>query len=73
MWKKVDKDTTNLDLSLAVVGTLPDEIWKLTQLTIIYLNHNQLTTLPDGIGQLTQLTELYLNHTDLTILPDGIC
>ena len=40
---------------------LPDAIGKLTQLTTLLLNNNQLTTLPDAIGKLTQLT--YLNLT----------
>ena len=50
----------------------PAEIGKLTDLTHLRLNGNQLTALPPEIGNLTNLTELYVNDNQLTALPPEI-
>ena len=47
----------------------PAEIGKLTDLTYLRLNGNQLTALPPEIGNLTKLTYLYLDYNQLTALP----
>ena len=71
--KMVDIDPNQLDLSFAMVGTVPDEICQLTQLTTLSLSHNKLTILPDGICRLTNLTILDLSNNQLTEVPDGLC
>ena len=49
-----------------------DTFGDLTNLTDLYLAHNDLTQLPDTIGNLTNLTELDLRWNQLTQLPDTI-
>jgi Leucine-rich repeat (LRR) protein len=53
-------------------GTIPPEIGNLTNLTRLYLDHNQLTSIPPEIGNLTNLTTLYLDHNQLTSIPPEI-
>ena len=43
--KMVNNDPNQLDLSFAMTGTVPDEIWKLTQLTSLQISFNDLTGL----------------------------
>jgi len=45
----------NLDLSHKQLGSLPESIGKLTNLTWLDLNHNQLTSLPESIGKLIKV------------------
>ena len=50
----------------------PAEIGKLTDLTYLRLNGNQLTALPPEIGNLTNLTSLTLTSNQLTALQPEI-
>lgn len=49
-----------------IQGTLPLDLFDMTQLRGLYLNFNELTgTIPPEIGQLSQLQELYMFHNKL--------
>lgn len=63
---------SRLDLSDLRLGALPPEIGKLKNLSILYLQFNQLTSLPPEIGQLTSLSTLHLNDNQLSSLPPEI-
>jgi hypothetical protein len=65
LWDWADKYNISND-------NIPRTSAKLTKLTRLYLNNNQLTSLPPEIGKLTNLTELYLNNNQLTSLPPEI-
>ena len=58
-------------MSLATQGLAEVPAWlgKLTALTTLDLNHNQLTEVPASLGNLTALTTLDLNHNQLTEVP----
>ena len=50
-----------------LVGTLPEEIGNLNQLTYLLLNDNELTgSIPASIGNMTALEQLYLGSNQLT-------
>ncbi len=61
-----------LDLRGQQLTTLPLEIWALSNLKSLYLDHNQLTTLPPQIVQLTQLRLLSLSYNNFTDLPAAL-
>jgi internalin A len=63
---------TKLNLSWSQLKTLPAEIGKLTNLTMLALPVNQLKTLPAEIGKLTNLTVLDLSGNHLDRLPAEI-
>ena len=54
-------------------GALPPEIGELTDLQMLWLDHNQLSGLPSEIGQLAHLHDLALSHNLLSELPPEIC
>jgi Leucine-rich repeat (LRR) protein len=60
--------TTELDLSnRGLTGSIPSEIWNLTNLTSLDLSSNQLTgSIPPEIGNLSNLEVLYLYNNQLT-------
>lgn len=64
--------STWLDLAGLGLKSLPPEIGKLADLTILWLQNNQLTTLPSVITKITNLTELWLQNNQLTALPPEI-
>lgn len=66
------KKTGWLNLSFCNLITLPDPMFKLTNLQALSLQHNYLTELPDRITELNDLTELYLESNQLTELPASI-
>ncbi len=47
-------------------------LWTLSQLTVLYLNDNQLTRLPSEIAGLTNLVTLDLSNNKLRNLPSEI-
>lgn len=64
-WKEIDLRGNNLT-------SLPPEIAKLTNLTILNLTNNELTFLPREITKLTNLTYLNMHGNQLTSLPPEI-
>lgn len=54
------------------VRNLSPTLWTLSQLTILYLNDNQLTRLPSEIACLTNLVTLDLSNNKLRNLPAEI-
>ena len=65
----------NADLNLTaqgIAGLKSGDFANLTNLRILYLDHNDLQTLPDGVfGGLASLQILNLSHNDLRMLSDG--
>ncbi len=61
-----------LDLHNNRITTLPPEIRRLTNLTVLNLSSNELTVLPPEIGQMTTLTGIILSNNQLTALPPEI-
>ncbi len=51
---------------------LPPEIWELTSLRHLSLDHNIISTLPPEIGNLTNLESLSLDDNQLTSIPPEI-
>lgn len=54
------------------VRNLSPILWSLSQLTVLYLNDNQLTRLPSEIACLTNLVTLDLSNNKLRNLPAEI-
>ena len=63
----------SLDLSGNQLTALPEAVFQLTGLKVLYLSDNQLTALPEAVSRLTGLTELYLSNNQLTALPEAVC
>ena len=65
----------NAELNLTaqgIAGLKSGDFANLTNLRILYLDHNDLQTLPDGVfGGLASLQILNLSHNDLRMLSDG--
>jgi len=66
------KKISVVDFSGLGLEKLPKSIGKLSQLTMLYVNENQLTNLPEGIGALSQLTGLDVSKNQLISLPESI-
>ena len=45
---------------------IPEEVFELTHLKVLDLNHNKISYLPESLGNLTNLTELDLSVNQLT-------
>src|SRR5262249_51223325 len=58
------------ELSGERLSQLPESLWQLSQLQVLYLNGNQLTAVPETLGQLSQLEELDLSSNQLTDVPE---
>ncbi|KAF4552412.1 Hypothetical protein D9617_10g073930 [Elsinoe fawcettii] len=63
--------TPNLQIFLSgnALRSLPNELWRLENTTVLSLRNNDLSELPDLVGQLKRLTELNLAGNDLHWLP----
>jgi Leucine-rich repeat (LRR) protein len=66
-----DKSGDNCE-SINLQGSIPPEFGNLTNLTLLFLDNNQLSGLPPEIGNLTNLTLLYLDNNQLSGLPPEI-
>lgn len=62
----------HLDLYGNDLGVIPEQITRLTNLTVLCLDSNAIKVLPDAIWQLTRLSDLSLNWNRLTELPAGV-
>ena len=70
--EEVPLGTTDLDLRIKRLTTLPESIGKLRALTRLNLTGNRLKELPAAIGSLAALTTLYVDRNQLTELPAAI-
>jgi hypothetical protein len=61
-----------LHLQYLGLDTLPPEVGRLSALTHLGLDRNDLASLPAEIGRLSSLASLYLDNNRLTALPDEI-
>eukprot|EP00698_Gefionella_okellyi_P022627 TRINITY_DN751_c0_g1_i3.p1 TRINITY_DN751_c0_g1~~TRINITY_DN751_c0_g1_i3.p1 ORF type:complete len:659 (-),score=54.33 TRINITY_DN751_c0_g1_i3:3266-5242(-) len=62
-----------LDLSELHLPELPVEVLKLTDLSVLYLTHNEFATLPTEIAVLTALKVLYLHNNRFDLFPSAVC
>ena len=55
-----------------ILSEIPSSIGQLDQMSVLYLNYNELTTLPNELTQLNNLIYLVLSFNQLTSLPNNI-
>ena len=55
------------------LDSLPNQLWKFTQLTYLNLEKNQLAFLPDELKLLSQLTELNISKNKFAFFPLILC
>ncbi|KAL3867210.1 hypothetical protein ACJMK2_044430 [Sinanodonta woodiana] len=67
--KLQSKRVQHLYLKRNRLTSLPQDIWKMTDLTVLCLQNNQITELPDSIGDLHNLEILDVRDNCLTALP----
>ena len=65
-------DVRDVDVSINKLETLPESLWRATQITKLSIGFNPLKTLPEGIGQLKALTSLSLRGCPFETLPDAL-
>ncbi|MEZ4712244.1 MAG: COR domain-containing protein [Caldilineaceae bacterium] len=64
--------STELDLRLLGLRTVPDSVTQLINLKRLFLGSNQLSSLPETINQLINLTQLDLRSNQLGSVPEAI-
>lgn len=67
-----EKNLTELDLTKLGLTQIPEEVFELTELKMLNLNHNRLTTIPNEIVKLAKLKGLELFDNQLITIPDII-
>lgn len=67
--KRINGQSTELNLTGLGLRSLPSLLWELTHLTKLVLDDNELTSLPSGIGNLRQLTLLSAEKNKIEALP----
>ncbi|MBI4854287.1 MAG: SUMF1/EgtB/PvdO family nonheme iron enzyme [Acidobacteria bacterium] len=69
--EKANKEKfSSLDLSCQSLNTLPEELFQLTEIEVLYLAGNELTTLPKDLFALSKLDYLDLYNNVITSLPN---
>ena len=63
------EDTTEMYLSGTNLTMIPSDIFKLTNLEVLHLNHNQIKTIPKKINQLKKLKSLKISYNRLDSIP----
>ncbi|MEJ2750976.1 MAG: hypothetical protein P8183_24170, partial [Anaerolineae bacterium] len=66
------QDLYHANLDSCGLTTFPDDVLRLTHLSILSLFDNQLAEIPDSISQLSRLRSLNLAQNRLTAVPDNI-
>jgi Leucine-rich repeat (LRR) protein len=61
-----------LNLSGYGLTELPEEIYKLKNLTELDLSYNQISVIPDAIAELKNMTKLYLWNNQISEISEGI-
>lgn len=69
---RVSEDGTEVDLSGLGLGTVPEWLADLTELTHLDLSRNRMAVVPGWLGGLQSLTVLDLRGNDLTDLPGSL-
>ena len=64
--------TTELDLSELKLTSIPEDVYKLTNLTVLDLSANEISLIPESIGNLTNLTFLDLSANQISLIPESI-
>ncbi len=62
----------SLSLRGCRLTTIPEALWRLTDLRVLLLGENPLGAVPDRFDALPHLTELYLHNSELTALPESL-
>lgn len=62
-----------VDLSCNGLDTLPEGLWKLTNLKELNVSHNKLPFLDEGIGQIKSLVSVSVSYNALSALPRALC
>jgi Leucine-rich repeat (LRR) protein len=77
LWNEVQQanpDTIHaISFEKLKLDSLPNQLWKFTQLTYLNLEKNQLVFLPDSLKLLSQLTELNISKNKFAFFPLIIC
>jgi len=60
------------ELHIGYYQTLPPEVWKLTQIKMLYLWGDQLQQIPPAIGNFKKLQVLLINSSSITQLPQEL-
>jgi len=68
----VDPNILNLNLHGLGLTRLPDDIGRLTNMTIFSVGNNNLTSLPESVGNLKNLTAISAPYNNLRALPESI-
>ena len=63
------EDTTEMYLSGTNLTMIPTDIFKLTNLEVLHLNHNQIKKIPKQINQLKKLKSLKISYNQLNTIP----
>jgi len=58
-----------LNLSGNALSSLPDDLWRLTRLRVIFCSENQFTSLPAVLGRCTQLTMIGFKSNQISTVP----
>ena len=64
-----EEDTTEIYLSGTNLTMIPTAIFKLTNLEVLHLNHNQIKKIPKQINQLKKLKSLKISYNQLDTIP----
>ena len=64
--------STRLNLARKGLTSFPEEITKLTNIRILYLEGNRLTRIPAELARLKHLEQLYLDDNRLTRIPEEL-
>ena len=62
-----------LDLSFCDLSAIPEEVWELTQLEYLHIQHNNICEISPKIKNLTNLKSFDCRFNNLTTFPVEIC
>ena len=65
--KAIELDLSNLNLT-----SLPDSLFRLTNLESLYLHTNQISAIPDSLAQLANLHNLNLRDNQIAAIPNSL-
>ena len=62
-----------LNLSQCGLTTIPEDVWELTELQVLYVNNNDICEISPKIKNLTNLQHFNCEENELTTFPVEIC